>query len=117
MDVRKKLGNGQDTRTGQHCSIGGSPKCVGIGNAKAREQPGLERFHARGVALVLMVVALRMQHAMDHEMRQVIDQGFVLRTRLGAQHRQAQDDVGRAAGAGIGEPGWSPYSKVSTLGA
>src|SRR5690242_11608604 len=48
---------------------------IGIGDAKLRENAGLQFFHARSFALVLMIEAQQVQYAVDGQVRVVVARG------------------------------------------
>src|SRR5471032_3587097 len=67
---------------------------VGIGDAQRRQDFRLQAFHLGRFLVVLVVVALRVQHAVDDQVGRVLFDGFLLLGRLAFQHVGAEDDVG-----------------------
>src|SRR5471032_2103498 len=67
---------------------------VGIGDAERGQDVGLQPFHLGRFLVVLVVVALRVQHAVDDQVGGVLLDGFLLLGRLAFEHVGAKDDVG-----------------------
>src|SRR5471030_435191 len=67
---------------------------VGIGDAQRRQDFRLQAFHLGRFLVVLVVVALRVQHAVDDQVGGVLFDGFLLLGRFAFQHVGAEDDVG-----------------------
>src|SRR5471030_865973 len=66
---------------------------VGIGDAQRGQDFRLQAFHLGRFLVVLVVVALRMQHAVDDQVGRVLFDGFLLLGRFAFQHVGAEDDV------------------------
>src|SRR5690606_40901572 len=60
---------------------------VRVGNTEAAQDRHLRRLHASRLFLVLVVVALRMEHAVDEQVGEMVVEALALRARLGAHHR------------------------------
>src|SRR5471032_2049399 len=67
---------------------------VGIGVAEAGQDVGFDAFHLGRFLVVHVVVALRVQHAVDDQVGGVFFHGFLLLGRFPLQHVGAEDDVG-----------------------
>src|SRR5450830_66906 len=67
---------------------------IWIGDAQLGQDPGFQAFHLGGLFVIHMVVALRVQHAVDDQMGRMLFHAFLLFRRFLFQHVGAQDDVG-----------------------
>src|SRR5450830_1286472 len=67
---------------------------IWIGDAQLGQDLGFQAFHLGGLFVIHMVVALRVQHAMDDQMGRMLFHAFLLFRRFLFQHVGAQDDVG-----------------------
>ena len=74
---------------------------IGIADAEACEYLDFEPFHGSGLALGLVVVAQQMQHAMHHQMRDVIGEGFALGLGLRRDGLQRQNDIPQRCGRAV----------------
>src|SRR6185312_8141568 len=70
---------------------------IGIGDAEPGENLGLDRLHPRRLGGGLVVEAQEMQHAVDHEMRQMIGERLLLFARLGGDGLEGEHDVAEEA--------------------
>jgi hypothetical protein len=71
---------------------------IGVRDPEASKGEALEALHATGVFILLMVVPLRVQHAMDHQMRKAPRERPARAAGLFAQYRHAEHDVGLKTG-------------------
>ena len=77
---------------------------VGIGDPETVQDGRLARLHPLRLGVVLVVVALRVQRAVDHEVREMVAGGDPCGLRFGEHHGEADHNVGlHLRGAGIGE--------------
>jgi hypothetical protein len=72
---------------------------IGVGDTEAPKGKALEGLHAARVFILFVVVPLRVQHAVDHQMRKTPRERPARATGLFAQDRYAEHDVGLKAGA------------------
>src|SRR3972149_692872 len=66
---------------------------VRVGVAEPGEYAAFQPLHAPRIALVFVVKALQMQHAMDHQVRVVRFAADTAGARLARRHRRANRDV------------------------
>ena len=74
------------------------PTAVGIGDAEAGEYSGFELLHHRRLAVVLVVVAEKMEETVDDEMGEMVVEGDVFRLRPRGRCLQRRGRCRRAAG-------------------
>src|SRR5450830_299270 len=67
---------------------------IWIGDAQLGQDLGFQAFHFGGLFVIHMIVALRVQHAVDDQMGRVFFHAFLLFRRFLFQYVGAQDDVG-----------------------
>src|SRR6185312_14356904 len=66
---------------------------IGVGDAERGEDTGLECFHTLGRRSLYMIIAEKMQDAVDHEMTEMIGQTLVLFLRLARDRLVSQHDI------------------------
>src|SRR3972149_3351490 len=77
---------------------------VRVGVAEPGEYAAFQPLHAPRIALVFVVKALQMQHAVDHQVRVMRVTADTARARLARRHRRANRDVaGKRALIGVSE--------------
>src|SRR5215813_11866404 len=83
------------------CPPSSSLVCVGIGIAEAGDDPGFAPLHETGIVAGLVIVALKMQHAVHDEMRIVRGQCLALSVGFARDYRRTQGEIAfeRATGA------------------
>ena len=86
---------------------------VGIGNAEPGQDLGLQALHDLGLDLACVIVAQEVQHAVHHQVGEVVAERLVLGPRLGPSGLEGDGDVAevsarrpraaRAAGSAAGK--------------
>src|SRR6478672_8526551 len=66
---------------------------VRVTEARARQQPDLEARHALGFPFLFMLVAAKMQQAVQHQVRVMRGERLSLRARLAGDHGMAQHHI------------------------
>jgi len=78
---------------------------------EALEQLPFPPLHGLRLTLIRVVVVQQMQHAVDHQQRELVVERARVLGRLALRHRRADDDVPRTTGeslGSVGEPGPRP---------
>ena len=70
-----------------------APDRIRVRETKCRKDLALARFHDVGLALVLVIVAEKVQHAVNHDVRPVRFERLALLARFASQHRRADHEV------------------------
>ena len=70
---------------------------VGVGHAEAGQDSSLQTFHDQRLGGVLVVEAVKVQHAMHDQVPQMVGERLSLRRRLGHADLTGQGDVARVA--------------------
>ena len=68
-------------------------------DSPAQRESRLQRFHHSSILVVLVIVALQVQHAVHDEMRAVRAQRLLLLARFAPHHRHAEHEVARDTSA------------------
>src|SRR5919109_2632490 len=66
---------------------------VGICETEPAQDANFVSLHALGIPFPFVIMAHQVQHAVHHQVRVVMSDGFTLRTRLARDHRMAKHDI------------------------